>query len=411
VGGNVYQRKGEVMAGQLFPQNGKWYFKYYDHLGKSHTFSTHTAIKKEAKAIRDDFVGRMARGEFSTNKKIKTTDWIMEHEKHFLANPGVTDGYKIRKSQIYKNLYTFFGLYTKFLNQIDIKIVKEYITERLKSVSGKTVYDDIIVLKEILRDGIAEKYYPATEPILEQIRREQKKIDKSPNVSYPLELDQVWDIIDYMKEHNHPVQWLRVQFLAFSGCRVLEMNLIRPEHIDFDRGVVWLITPPESKKRSGHRTKSGEDRYILLNTPLIEVLETIQSRKIRNNPFRTIKGWRDGYIFPELKKKSNQWLLEAFKKAQEKLGIVPQRNLHNLRHFYTTTTQEIGEFNESEAQLLVGHKNSSMTRRYTHRKAINLRPKMQQFDSIVMKNRESVTTDLIPYHFHRFKNLPVIFSF
>ena len=86
------------MAGKLFPQNGKWYFKYYDHLGKPHTFSTHTANKREAKAIRDDFVGRMARGEFPTSKKIKTVDWLIENEKHLLANPGITDGYKKRKS-------------------------------------------------------------------------------------------------------------------------------------------------------------------------------------------------------------------------------------------------------------------------------------------------------------------------
>jgi integrase len=292
-------------------------------LGKPKTFATGKSKKSEAKVIRDDFVGRMARGEFPTSKKIKTVDWLIENEKHLLANPGITDGYKKRKSYIYRQFYNFFGLYSKYLHQIDIKLVKKYIQERAMSVSGKTIYDEIIVLKELLRDGIAEKYYPATEPILEQIRREQKKIDNSPIVSYPLELDQVWDIIDYMKEHNHPVQWLRVQFLAFSGCRVKEMNLIKIEHIDYDRGVVWLITPPESRKKSGQRTKTGEDRYVLLNSPLLEVIELIQSKGVRKNRYRIINNLRPNYLFPELQKKSNQWLLEAFKKAQLKLGIDP----------------------------------------------------------------------------------------
>jgi len=143
---------------------------------------------------------------------------------------------------------------SKYRQQIADKAAERFqrMQERHKeSVSGKTIYNDISVLKELLRDGIAERYYPATEPILEQIAREQKKIDKYPNVLAPLGLDQVWDIIDYMKEHHHPVQWLRIQFLAFSGCRVKEMNLIKPEHIDFEKGVVWLITPPESRKKSG----------------------------------------------------------------------------------------------------------------------------------------------------------------
>jgi len=110
--------------------------------------------------------------------------------------------------------------------------------------------------------------------------------------------------------------------------------------------------------------------------PIAEVLKAIKKNTFDKGKFR----WRKGYIFPEVTKNSGTNLLKAFKKSQEALKISPIRVIHHLRHSFSTIIQEVAGLDISEAQLLLRHKTLTMTHHYTHRQAIKLWPKVEEFD-------------------------------
>jgi len=202
--------------------NGYWYISYFDTNGKRRNKATKTKLKREAKLIQRQLDNEFLDGNLQGFRKVKTKDWFKKIEDELHADPSLSDNWIRRKQFILNHLYRYFSSRAKYFHHIDLSMIESYRLDRLKSISVITVNQEISVLKQMIKKAIAQEKYP-NKPILLQI---EMKDYKAPEVA-PLELNEIIKIIEYMKTRFHPVQWWRTQFLAFSGCRLSELNLLR----------------------------------------------------------------------------------------------------------------------------------------------------------------------------------------
>ena len=134
--------------------------------------------------------------------------------------------------------------------------------------------------------------------------------------------------------------------LLFTGCRLREILHLRWEHVDFERGCLFL---PDSK--SGQKT-------VILNAPALAVLNALE----RVGPY-VVPGNDPAQARHDLKR---PW--DAITKH---VGLVGVR-LHDLRHTYASVGAS-GGLGLPIIGRLLGHAQAATTARYAHLDADPLR--------------------------------------
>jgi integrase len=138
----------------------------------------------------------------------------------------------------------------------------------------------------------------------------------------------------------------RVRLLLFTGCRLREILHLRWDHVDLERGCLFL---PDSK--SGRKT-------VILNAPALAVL----SRLDRVGP----------YVVPgDDPERPRHDLKRPWDAVIGRAGLVGVR-LHDLRHTYASFGAG-GGFGLPIIGKLLGHTQASTTQRYAHLDADPLR--------------------------------------
>ena len=130
-----------------------------------------------------------------------------------------------------------------------------------------------------------------------------------------------------------------IRLLLFTGCRLREILHLRWEHVDLERGLLFL---PESK--SGRKT-------VILNAPAIAVLNGLE----RVGPY-VVSG-----ADPE---KPRADLKRPWEAVARHAGLDRVR-LHDLRHTYASFGAG-GELGLPIIGKLLGHTQTSTTARYAH---------------------------------------------
>jgi integrase len=136
-----------------------------------------------------------------------------------------------------------------------------------------------------------------------------------------------------------PAAAAALRLLLFTGCRLREILHLRWEHIDFERGCLFL---PDSK--SGRKT-------VILNAPALSVLNDLE----RVSPY-VVPGDE-----PELPRHDLKRPWDAVTKRAGLTGV----RLHDLRHTYASFGAG-GGLGLPIIGRLLGHSQSATTARYAH---------------------------------------------
>jgi site-specific recombinase XerD len=141
----------------------------------------------------------------------------------------------------------------------------------------------------------------------------------------------------------NPKHRLILRTIYGLGLRISELRNLKPEHIEFDRGMVLV-----------KNSKGAKDRYVKLPDSL--------SKELRN--FIELNGGE--YVFFGRSKKINlKTIQKIFENALKKSRIGKKASCHTLRHSYATHLLEDGT-DIRIIQKLLGHSKLETTQIYTH---------------------------------------------
>ena len=130
-----------------------------------------------------------------------------------------------------------------------------------------------------------------------------------------------------------------------TGLREMELLTLKPEHIDFHRGVIYVKA-----------TKSDEDREVPINNTARNLLTELVSVAKRND---------HEYLFTNPKTKRHHVCIKnAWNTACRKAGISNLR-FHDLRHTFGTRAVDNGA-SIAAVQKVMGHKSIETTMQYVH---------------------------------------------
>ena len=165
-------------------------------------------------------------------------------------------------------------------------------------------------------------------------------------------------------ERISPFAAAALRLLLFTGCRLSEILELRWEHVDFERGLLFL---PDSK--TGRKT-------IVLNAPALTVLTDLP--RIPGNP-HVIGGQKPGSAMTDLKRPWQRVCRDA---------AISGVRLHDLRHTFAS----YGAGSSLGLPIigkLLGHSQSATTARYAHLDADPLRRASETIASAISKALES----------------------
>ncbi len=227
----------------------------------------------------------------------------------------------------------------------------------LRKLSPQSVKHILALLRRIINFGV-EKHlctdidFKITLPIVhnnktedlskEQLKRLLQAIDSSSDIQ----------AADMMR------------IALFAGLRRGEMFKLKWDHVDFQRGFIYLIDP-----------KGVEDQKIPMNDGARNVLQNHPRGEseyvfLRDNgaPFRT-----------DLRHRLNR--------IRDAAGIPKNfRALHGLRHVYATMLASSGQVDMYTLQKLMTHKSPQMTQRYAHLRDEILKRASNLAESIIQES-------------------------
>lgn len=164
---------------------------------------------------------------------------------------------------------------------------------------------------------------------------------KEQNLPIVLSKKEVKQIIDLTENKKHK---LVLECLYGLGLRVSELNSLRVEDVDFDRGLVLIF-----------QAKGNKQRNVMLSERLAKHIKHYIEFE---QPKEYLFGGRSGkYAIKSIQK--------IFENALKKTKIKKSASCHALRHSFATHLLEQG-VDIRHIQQLLGHSRLQTTQIYTH---------------------------------------------
>lgn len=170
-----------------------------------------------------------------------------------------------------------------------------------------------------------------------------KPMKRKPKEKQHLTLTELREFLKFIKNKTSEDTWRIIRIYAGTGRRRNEILYLRHEHVDLEKGI---YRPIDIKSRDKHRiTRSIPDdviddfKYFIKKYPKSEY------------PFKIC---HEATI--------THRAIDLFREAG-----YSTLSLHSLRHSYITILEEKG-FTDREIQLIIGHSDRVVTRRYSHKK-------------------------------------------
>jgi integrase/recombinase XerD len=130
------------------------------------------------------------------------------------------------------------------------------------------------------------------------------------------------------------------------GLRLGEVRLLKPEHFELERKILWI-----------RKAKGKKDRIVMLDKDLILYIKDWLQDGCGS--VYMFEGYREG------KPLSDRTIEKIYTNSCNKLNINTQGGLHSLRHSFATHLLENGT-DLRYIQVLLGHSSSKTTEIYTH---------------------------------------------
>lgn len=214
------------------------------------------------------------------------------------------------------------------MDRLRIKLLKKRSPQTVKHVLNLLTWIVNFGLKKNLCEGLS---FHIQKPTVNN----QKTEDLSP--------EQLSSLLEAIEKDTHPQAGAMMKMALFTGMRRGEMFKLEWEHVDFERGFIYIIDP-----------KGGPDQKIPLNDATRELL--------KNHPKSGSQ-----YVFPGRGGHRRKNINEAVNAIKTEAGLPADfRPLHGLRHVYASMLASTGQVDMYTLQKLLTHKDPKMTQRYAH---------------------------------------------
>ena len=316
-----------------------WYIDFH-HAGKRYRIKSKINTRNAAQEFENITLGRLIRGEplkpVKASQGITFKDfsniWIESYAK---ANNRPSE-IKRKQSVFAYSLIPFFG--QMLLKDITNKNIEDFKVLRLKTISIKTVRNEVSMLSTCLKTAVEWEY-------LEHMPR--IKIPKVPQAGFRwLSEDDCLKLLQAADGMLHDMIFLAMK----TGLRFGELIALTWEDFDFEhkrltvnKSVVLGVCGP---------TKSGKVRYIPLTDSVCEYFGKIKKK-------RGLLFFEEGGRFIH-QKRINYHLERKYEKAE-----LPKMGWHTLRHTFASHLACKGASILAIKELL-GHSDIKTTMRYSH---------------------------------------------
>ena len=249
----------------------------------------------------------------------------------------------VRDGQALNAFFTISGIDN--LSDLTPTAIEQYKSKRRKTgiggrkPPGKTTINlEIIMVKALLNWGI-DQGMVSENPIkkVKKIRGPEKK-----TIEF-LTKEEIVALLDAATPTFHPIFFVYLK----TGLRKGELIYLEWSDIDFPRKQIRVVN------KTGHHTKRYKERFVPMDDPLVNVLQSIPKGK-NTYVFITKNGTiRENNIFREVQR------------AAKKAGIQKHVTIHVLRHTYASQLVMAG-VDLRTVQVLLGHSNITTTMQYAH---------------------------------------------
>jgi integrase len=218
--------------------------------------------------------------------------------------------------------------------EIDPLSITRFKVNLAKRLAPKTTSNALELLRRIINFGVAhdlcESKIKINLPIVDNLRTE----DLSP--------EQLAALLGVLGTASNQAVANIMRMALFTGMRCGEILKLKWEHLDFERGFVYL-----------HDPKGGVSANIPMNPQARNMLLTLP----RESEF----------VFPGRGGEKRVAYRAAARKLCAAAGLPKDfRPLHGLRHAYASMLASSGQVDLYTLQRLLTHKTASMTQRYAH---------------------------------------------
>jgi len=309
---------------------------------KSITKSSDKEIKSAVRKMEQELEDK----KFIDVGKIKLKTWIDEWIvlNRDRLSPSTVNLYKIYAKAHYKPYFKEMKL--SEINEIHIR---QFMAEKLKTLSPNTVRKLISVLGKVLRDVLKDK-----NPV--KYIELPKKVKYTPIIPTTEEFTILREVV--RGTFDEPITLLA----AWCGLRRGEIFSIKPNDIDWTNGMLtidesYTINDDYMYEDKPPKSDNGY-RIVAVPDELITILDTYY-KSLKKVPERLFDMRPDHYSnrFHEIILKYN-----TDKEPEQKIPLI---RFHDLRHFHATWLYENG-FPDQFAAQHMGHDIQTLKRIYQH---------------------------------------------
>jgi integrase len=316
----------------IYKRGGVYWIRYAGLDGRMRYESTKTSSQKEADYLLTCRKKEVQEGTLPEVKRMKKNITLNELAEEYIAWAKRQKAFYSKRKKIFQLLRTF-GNYA--LNSFTTLMIEHYQTEGLATRKPATVNRLLATLKHMFTKGV--EWEMVGEETLKKVRRVKLIPENNRRLRF-LSSEECQALVESCENHLAPI----VITALNTGMRKGEILGLRWDQVDLRHGFILLGV-----------TKNGERREIPINKTLRQTFEALP---------RHIK---IPYVFWSGKEgKPYQDIRQSFNSALKRAGIKDFR-FHDLRHCFASHLVMAG-CDLKTVQELLGHKNITMTLRYSH---------------------------------------------
>lgn len=288
------------------------------------------------------------------------------YEAH-IRRPRVMGGTKKSTQKRYRAVFDKFvpfcsGKGVTTWNGVSADLINAYVVDlESKNYAHKTLLNEVITLKQILKWLIKQGHIQGMTPPATQLRKAETVR------AYCYRSDEVKAMVDHCRS-NSELDWLGdvIVTLACTGMRISELVSLQWSDLDFDSGRLTLTdeTGLSNATQQKRQLKSSRSRSFPMHPDLLALLQSKEHR----GPY-VFYGPKGGRLKPDtvrriLERVVLKPLAKRFPSTNGKKSFVDGR-LHSFRHYFCSTCANNG-VPERMVMEWLGHADSEMIRHYYH---------------------------------------------
>ncbi|WP_375599624.1 tyrosine-type recombinase/integrase [Devosia sp. Naph2] len=328
-------------------RNGKWQAQIRRQGSKALSRTFHS--RKDAEAWGRDVESRFDRGEpfIPLHQPLATLrDLLARYRDNITPRKKSADSERYRINRMLRHAIVDLSL-----SRLTAQVVAEYRDERLMTVSGETVRQDLVLIRQVL--DVARREWGvmlASNPV-DQVHKPDPASPRERRLHYR----DLRRLAGAFKSVRNTVVKDVFRFALATGMRRGEILALEWKHVSFKDRV--LLIP---------MSKNGRSRIIPLSRSAVALLERLSS-----------KPTREDLVFPI---SANAFKL-SWQRVKTRAGVTDLR-FHDLRHEAVSRFFERG-LSLPEVALISGHRDPRQLLRYTHLDASKIAAKLDNSVAIV----------------------------